>query len=151
MYVDAALLFSSAQTITTGVDTGLYSTSSIDIADVDRDLGQGEDVYFVCIVDTAFTDSGSNSTIVVSLAYDSAAGFDGSPVIFQQIGTFAALSAIGTKLVAKLQPFTVPERYIAAHYIAGSGLGALSAGAVTSFLTKNVAKYIAYNDNVTIS
>lgn len=145
MYLDAHLKFSDAQAITAEA----YSTNVYDIADVDRDLGTGTSLYLVVVVDVAFTDSGSNSTLTCALAYDSSATMAGSPTVFQTIGSLGALSAIGTKLIAKLQPFTIPERYIAMKYTPVNG--DLSAGSVTAFLTRNVSKYINYNDNVTIS
>lgn len=144
MYVDSQLLFSDAQAITSAV----ASTNYIDLSEV-RDIGTGEDLYVVCLVDTAFTDTGSNSTLTVALEGDSSTTF--TPDATQTLFTFDAVSAAGTVKYAKLDPGSAPLqlRYIQLKFTPVDG--DLSAGAVTAFITKDISKYRAYADAITIS
>lgn len=144
MYVDAQLLFSDAQAITSAA----ASTNYIDLNEI-RDIGTGEDLYVVCVVDTAFTDSGSNSTLVVSLEGDSTTTI--SPDATQDLFTFPALSAAGTVKYAKLDPGSEPLQlqYIQLKYTPADG--DLTTGAVTAFITKDISKFKAYADNIQIS
>jgi hypothetical protein len=151
MYLDSQTLFSDAQTVTTNSDTGVPSTSWIDLgAASTQDFGTGEGLYVVVAVDTAMTDSSSNSTLLCYLATDDNSSGT-SPTNVQLIGTFPATSAAGVTLIAKVQPAVLGERYLGVNYITGSGTGALSAGVFTAFLTNNIEKYTAYPDAVTIT
>lgn len=143
MYVDSQLLFSDAQAITAAA----ASTNSIDLGAV-RDIGTGEPLYVVCSVDVAFTDTGSDSTLAVTIEGDSTTTFtpDGSDALF----TFSALSAVGTTKIARLSPGMASNfRYIQLRYTPGGGN--LTTGSVTAFLTTNIDKYTSYADAITIS
>lgn len=143
MYVDNQLLFDeTAEHLTTEASTNL-----IDLGE-NRDLGAGEDLYLVAIVDVAFTDGSSNSTMTLTLETDDNASFS-SATTAQTIGTFAALSAIGTKLIAKLQPAKIVERYLRVKYTVANG--DLTTGKFTVFLTKDVENHVVFPDNITIS
>lgn len=98
MYVDAELQFSDAQAVTASA----ASTNIVDLGSP-RNIGVGCELYLVCAVTTAMTDAGSDSTITVILETDDNDSFS-SATTAQTIGTFAATSAAGTRLVAKLQP-----------------------------------------------
>ena len=144
MYKDAQNLYSAAQVITAAA----ASTNIIDHGAA-RDMGTGQSIYLVAIVDVAFTDSNSDSTLVVTLETDADVAF-GSPALAQQtLGTFAALSPIGTVLVAKLQPGALNERYSRLYYTPANGN--LSAGSVTAFLTNDIHKWVAYAKGYLIS
>lgn len=144
MYVDAQLLFSDAQAVTAAA----ASTNYLDTSAV-RDLGTGEPLYIVVLVDVAFTDSGSDSTLTVALEGDSSTTFtpDGTRDLF----TFAALSAAGTVKYAMLQPGGAPEqyRYLQLKYTPANGN--LSTGSLTAFITHDIQRWVAYADNITIS
>lgn len=143
MILDAHLLFDDAAAhLTTEASTNLIDLSAI------RDIGTGEDLYFVILVDTAFTDASSNSTMAITLESDDNASFS-SAATAQTIGTFAALSAAGTTLFAKLAPGAINERYLRVKYTVANG--DLTTGAFTAFLTKDVQKYTSYADGLTIS
>ena len=144
MFLDAQNLFSDAQAVTATA----ASTNLIDLGAATVDLGVGEPVYFICQIDTTMADTGSDSTITVTLEIDTAAAF-GSATVAQTIGTFAALAAAGTRLVALVQPEAVVEQFLRVNYTTANGN--LSAGAFTAFLTKDIHAYQAYPDNVTIS
>jgi hypothetical protein len=140
MIMDAELRFSNAQAITASA----ASTNQLDLKAV-RDIGVGEDLYFVAIVDVAFTDASSDSTVVVTLETDNDSAFGSPTLAVQTIGTFAALSAIGTRLVAKLQPLAIVERYLRAYYtVAG---GSLTTGSISSFIVLDADLFRAYASN----
>ena len=143
MYVDAQNLFSDAQAVTSDV----ASTNLIDLKAV-RDMGTGQDIYVVVLVDVAMSDGSSNSTTTVTIETDDADTF-GSATTVQTIGTFPALSAAGTVLVAKLQPSSSWERYIRLKYTHTNG--DLSTGSFTAFLTTDIHKWVAYAKGYIIS
>jgi hypothetical protein len=144
MIHDKLNLFSDAQAITSAA----ASDSVIDLGEV-RDIGTGEPLYIVAIVDVAFTDASSNSTLTVALEGDSTESF--TPDGTQDLFTFSALSAAGTKKIARLDPGADPlqYRYIRLKYTPNNG--DLTTGSVTAFLCHNVDKYTAYADNIVIS
>ena len=143
MILDAHLLFDDAAAhLTTEASTNLVDLGAI------RDIGTGENLYFVILVDTAFTDASSNSTMAITLETDDNASFS-SAATAQTIGTFAALAAAGTTMYAKLQPGTINERYLRVKYTVANG--DLTTGAFTAFLTKDLQKYTNYADGITIS
>ena len=88
MYVDAQLLFSDAQAVTSAAG----STNTIDLGAV-RDIGTGKTLYVVVTVDVAMTDASSDSTVTVALEGDSTTSFtpDGTATLF----TIPAVSAAG--------------------------------------------------------
>lgn len=142
MYVDALLLFSDAQAITSAVG----STSTIDLGAV-RNIGAGEKLSVVVTIDTTFADTDSNSTLTVALEGDSTDSFtpDGTQTLF----VIPALAAAGNKYVASVSPALAGNyRYIRLKYTPD---GDLSAGAVTAFLAKDVDLYTSYADAITIA
>ena len=144
MYVDALLTFSDAQAITSAAG----STNTIDLSAV-RDIGTGEDLYLVVSVQTALTHGGSNTSTAVAIEGDSTESF--SPDGTFTIGSFAAAAAAGTTLIAKLSPGSAPlqYRYIRLKYTpAGADL---TGGKFDAFITKDIAKFAAYADAITIS
>jgi len=143
MYVDAQNLFSDAQAITSAA----ASTNLIDLGSA-RDIGVGETLYLVSSVDVAFTDAGSDSTLVVTLETDDNAAFS-SAVTIATIGTFGALSAAGSRLVIKLPPGAAYEQYIRVLYTPVTG--DLTTGSVTTFLTKDLQAFTAYPIGYTVS
>lgn len=143
MILDAALQFDSGiQHLTTEA-----GTDYIDLG-VNRNLGVGEDLYFYAIVTLAFTDGASNSTMTLSLETDDNTSFS-SATTAQTIGVFAALAAIGTRLVAKLQPDVITERYLRLKYTVANG--DLTTGKFTCGLTHDIQAFTAYAKGYTIS
>lgn len=143
MILDAALLFdNNVAHLTTEAGTDYIDLGS------NRNLGVGAELYFFAIVTTAFTDSSSNSTMALSLETDDNTSFS-SATTAQTIGTFAALAAIGTRLVARLQPDVITERYLRLKYTVVNG--DLTTGKFTAGLTHNIQAFTAYADNITIS
>jgi len=144
MKIDAENLFSDEQAITAAAG----STNILDLGAV-RNIGVGKTIYLVVVVDVAFTDAGSDSTLTVTVETDNDVAFGSPTLAAQTVGTFAALSAIGSRLVARLQPDAILERYMRVYYTPNNG--DLTTGSVTTFLTLGIDAYTAYADAVTIT
>ncbi len=144
MIMDAENRFSNAQAITATAN----SDNVIDLGIAGRDIGAGEVLYIVLVVTTAFTDASSNSTITVTLVTDDNTSLS-TPTTVQTLGVFAALSAVGTRIVAQIQPNLTLERYIGLTYTAANG--DLSTGAITAAITKDVDLYKSYAANYNIA
>jgi hypothetical protein len=142
MILDAHNQFSDSQAVTTPAD----STNVIDLGSTGQDIGVGEDLYLVVSVATALT--GAAVTTTVTLITDDNAAMT-SDVTVATLGVFAAAAAAGSRLIIKLPPSSLYERFIAVHYET-SGAG-LTGGAFDAFLTKDIHAFTAYPDNITIS
>ena len=144
MILDAQALFSDAQAITAAA----ISTNIIDLGAV-RDIGTGSDLYVFVTVDVALTDSGSDSTVTVSLYGDSTTTItpDGSDTLL----TIPATAAAGQKYFAKLDPglAALQYRYIALYYTPNNGN--LTTGSFTAGLVVGIDKVKIFADNITIS
>lgn len=143
MIFDAQNLFSDAQAITAAAG----STNIIDLGAA-RNIGVGENLFIVVTIDTAFTDSGSNSTLSVDLEGDSTDTFtpDGTQPLF----IIPALAAAGGVYIGRIIPdFAAQYRYIRLKFTPNNG--DLSTGALTAFIAKDVQKYVSYADGITIS
>lgn len=139
MLFDIQNVFSSSQAITATAD----STNILDLGAV-RNIGVGEELYLVLLVTVAFTDAGSDSTVTPSLQTDTTAAF-GSPVTVRTFDVLAALTAINTKRMYKLEPFTeagIFKRFIKLVYTVANGN--LTTGSITAFLTKDIQAWNAY-------
>jgi len=144
MLLDSQLRFSNAQAITAAAG----STNTIDLGAV-RDIGTGEPLYVIVSVDVAFTDSGSDSTLTVTLEGDSTTSFtpDGTADLF----IIPALAAAGNLYIARLHPGMTPLNYRYIRLLYTPNNGNLTTGTVTSYLTNNIQKWQAFADNITIS
>ncbi len=144
MYLDAQLLFSDAQAITADA----ASTNIVDLSQV-RNIGEGQSLYIVTIVDIVMTDSGSDSALAVILEGDSTTTL--TPDASQTLFTIPAVTAAGTKFFARLDPNSAPLQlqYIGIQYTPTNG--SLSTGSFTTFMTVNIDNWKSYADNITIS
>lgn len=143
MLIDRQLRFSSAQAVTAAA----ASTDLVDLG-VARDIAPGQTLWVVIVCTTAMTDSGSNSTLAVTVESDTAAAFSSATTV-QTVGTFAAVSAAGTVVKAQLAPMSTDERYIRLYYTPAGG--DLSTGSFTAFITSDPDNWTAYADGITIS
>lgn len=146
MLFDLQNQFSNAQAITATAN----STNYIDLGSI-RNIGVGEELSLVILVTTAFTDSGSDSTVTPSLVTDDNTSFS-SPATVRTYDTLAALTAAGTYRIYKLEPFTqagLYERYIQLTYTVANGN--LTTGAISAFLTLNAQAWKAYAVGYTVS
>jgi len=144
MILDAQALFSDSQAITaTAVSTNAY-----DLKKVSQDVGTGERLYLYVTVVTAFTDSGSDSTVAVTLVTDDNSSLSSATAV-QTLGTFAALSAVGSKLVVPIASNLTLEQYIGLNYTLANGN--LTTGAVTAGIVTEADLYKVYPKGYTIS
>lgn len=145
MIMDANLRLSNAQAITAAAN----SDNTIDLGLAGRDAGNGKPLYLVTVVTTAFTDSGSDSTLTVSVQGDPTASI--VPTKTRDVFVIPALAAIGDTFISPLHPLGAVEalRFMSLKYTPNNGN--LTAGAVTSFLTEEPQAWKAYADNYTIS
>lgn len=137
MYLDKQNLFSDAQAITSAAG----STNTIDLGAV-RDIGTGEDLYVFVSVDVAFTDSGSDSTLTVTLQGDSTDTI--TPDGAQDLFTIPALAARGDIFFARLNPGSAPLQYRYIRLLYTPNNGNLTTGTVTAGLVKDIAKFKSY-------
>jgi len=143
MLIDALLRPANAQAVTASAAT----TDYIDLQ-IARNMGVGEDLYVVVICDVAMTDSGSDSTVAFKLESDNDSAF-GSIDASQEVGTFAALSAIGTRLVAKLQPDKINSRYLRGYFTLANGN--LTTGSFSVYIVKDIDAYTSYANGYSIT
>lgn len=143
MYLDSQLQFSDGQAVTSAA----ASTNLIDLGAA-RDIGSGRDLYVVVNCTTAMTDTGSDSTLQVDIQTDDNSSFS-SATTAQTVGTFAATSAAGTQLIAKIDVAKVQERYVRLYFTPAGG--DLSGGAFDAFVAYDIEKHKVYADNITIS
>jgi hypothetical protein len=145
MYVDRLLRLSAAQAITGSA----VSTDVLDLK-IARDIGTGEELYLVTIVDTAMTDAGSDSTVTPTLQGSDAEAF-GSGVEDLALFTIPAVTAAGKMFVARLAPGAAPlqKRYVRLNYVVANGN--LTTGAFTSFITKDIQMYKSYKSASVVS
>lgn len=145
MLLDKQAQFSDAQAITATA----ASTNYIDLGAV-RNIGVGAQLYLVLLVTTAFTDAGSDSTVTPSLETDDNTAFSSAATI-RTFDTLAALTAINTTRLYRLEPFTaagVFERYIQMRYTVANGN--LTTGSISAFLTADVQAWKAYAVGFTV-
>lgn len=143
MIIDKENQFSAAQAITAAAG----STNVIDSSPAGEDLGAGENLFIVAVVTTAMTDAGSDSALAVDLQTDADSAM-GSPTVIQNLFTFPALSPIGTKKIARIQPATF-ERYVGLVYTPSNGN--LTTGAISAMIVKDADVQKYYADAITIS
>lgn len=143
MMMDADLLFSDAQAVTaTAASSNYIDTGPLFTGNTGRDLGVSE-LYLAVSVDVAMTDSGSDSTIAVSLETDDNTGFSSAATVATFI-TIPALTAAGTKYFFRLpvSPAIPYERYLQVKYTAANGN--LTTGSFTAALVKNIDSWRSY-------
>lgn len=140
MLFDALNLFSDAQAVASESENGVASSSVVNFG-VARNIGVGENLYVVVSVDVALTDGSSNSAVQVDLQSSAYEAFN-SVATTQVIGTFAALSAIGTKLIARIQPDKLNSQYGRLLYTSSNGN--LTTGSFTAFVAHDIDAYTSY-------
>jgi len=141
MILDGQNLFSEDQVVTATA----ASTNLIDL-NAAGDLGNGTNLYIDVVVVSALV--GSGATLAVTVETDDNAAFASAAVV-QTIGTFSALAAAGTRLVARIQPEAVTERYVRLKFtVAG---GTMTDSGVTAFIAHGIDATAHYADAITIS
>lgn len=140
MILDALLEMSDAQAVTATA----ISTNVIDLGPVTdnvlRDVGTGEEVYWVLSVGTAFT---GLTSLQASLVTDSVVGLATSPTTHVATAAIPLASLTAGFIYAVKLPAGSYERYMGTSYtVVGTGTG----GTIDSFLTKDAQLYRAYAD-----
>lgn len=141
MWQDAYLRFSNAQAVTADA----ASTNSLDLRAI-RNMGVGEKQLFVVVqVTTAMADTGSNSTCAVTI--ETSSDDSSYTAAVQTLGTFAATSAVGTRITCPIAHGAMNTRYVRLKYTMANG--DLSAGAFSAVITADPQAWTAYADDVT--
>lgn len=132
MYVDDELLLSDGQDIK--ANGSKVSSYSVDLSLAKRDIGKGEQLYVVVVVDTYI--AGSNTTLTISLLNDEDEDLVTSPV------TLISTRAIATgEISAGMVPIVIPipsgmtKQYLGLDYACATVATALT---VTAFIAKDV-------------
>jgi hypothetical protein len=144
MYVDAQLLFSDAQAVTTDA----ASTNLIDLG-VARNLFDGEPLCVVITVDVAADATTGDETYEFQIETDDNSSFSSATDLIAHTIAPAALS-LGSVHVLPIPVGAAVERYLRLNY---NTSGTTPTVTVTAFLQplSMYGKYKAYADNVTIS
>ena len=134
MYVDAKLLLSDEQTISATA----VSTKSIDLGVAGRDIGAGEPLYAVVVVDEGFTADGA-ATMTIGLITSAASNLSSPTTILSTpaIGK-AALTAGRVPIVIPIPP-NIAERYLGLNYTVATG--PMTAGKVTAFVGTDITTF----------
>ncbi len=138
MIGDANNCFSTDQAVTA---TAL-SENVIDCGVAKDLLGAGNPLFIVVTCVAAMTDDISNTTVAVTLETDSTAALD-SAVVLATIGTFAAVSPIGTQLVYAIPPGLAWQQFCGLRYTVANGnltTGTFTAEIVADVQTNNANK-----------
>jgi hypothetical protein len=141
MITDDQLTFSDTQAVTaTAISEDVYDTGPLATGNSGVDLGTGEPMFAYCKLDVAMTDSGSDSTVTVTIETSAAEGLT-SATVLATFTTFAATSAAGTIYYVQLPPGATALQYVGARYtVAG---GNLTTGSFTCGLTRDVPVWAA--------
>lgn len=144
MIIDSQSLFSDAQAVTAAA----ASTNYIDLKVANAQLGNGEPLYIHLNVDVALTDSGSDSTVAVTIEQDDNTSFSSATSV-QTLFTVAATAAAGTVYKAYIAPGVITERYIRLYYTPANGN--LTTGSFTAAIVHTIQDDRYYPNNYTIS
>lgn len=153
MILDERNEFADAVSVASVADTILVG-DVIDLG-VARDVGNGEPIYLVITTDTEIITAGTAGTIKFQLVSDAqeAVAVDGSATVHIDTGDFvtddaavnsAQLNAGGVIFAGPLpMEGKVYERFLG--ILAVIGTTEVTAGKINAFLTKDVAKWKAYD------
>ena len=143
MYLDSQLLFSDAQALTATA----ASTNLIDLG-VDGNLGIGEPMAVVIVLDVLADDTTGDETYVVDVEFDSTAAF--SSAVTAVTKTITRGEVAGTKFVVLVPADLTGEQFMRLNFTLG---GTTPTVTVTAFLTaaNMVQNNVVYADAITIS
>lgn len=147
MILDKLNEFADATALNTGAAGGYLIGNQIDLGLNGRDVGNGEPLYLVIQVDTAIT-AGAYGAVAFSLASDATAVIDpaaSTKHLTTPVFTVGAGIAAGTVLYAGAIPseWNAYEQFLG--IVQTTGVAAVTAGAVSAFLVRDVAKWKAYD------
>lgn len=143
MIIDSRLELCNATALNTGAADRYLIGNQIDLSQV-RDIGAGEPVYVVGLVETAIAGA-PTSKVTFSLVSDAQAAVDPDLSTVHFVSpTFDAATGVakGTVLFAVALPIDDYEQFLGV--VQETAAAAVSAGKVDIFLTRDVAKWKAY-------
>lgn len=144
MIIDAQCELSDAQAVTATA----VSENTMDLGFAGNNIGNGQPLYLCVSVAVAMTDSGSDSTVAVTLVDDDNAALSSAATV-ETIGTFAATSAAGTRLYAAINPEIINQRYLGVTYTVSGGN--LTTGSFDAFITTDVDTFTAFASGYSVS
>lgn len=146
MILDNFLEFADAAAIALNTTNAIApNTDVIDLGDSPtlKDIGNGEPLYLVIQVDTAFGGAGN---VTFDLVSDSTANLATSKTTHLTTGAIAYTSwTAGTTKIYPLPVETTYERYLGLWETAS---GNLTSGKINAFLTHDVSKWVATPDGI---
>ena len=143
MILDERNEFADAAAIALNIGNAIApNTDVIDLGGTSQDIGNGEPIYLVLQVDTAFV--GATATIQFQLASDSTANLATSRTNHIDTGAIAVATwAAGYTKIYPL-PLESYERYLGLWMTVATAN--VTAGKLNAFLTRNPAKWAALPD-----
>ena len=143
MILDAFLEMSDAQPVTaTAVSTNIIDLGPVN-DNVLRDIGTGEETYWVLSVGTTFTAAGA-ATLTAALVSDATTNRATWPTTHVATAAIPVASLVAGYMYAVRLPKGDYERYLGTQYTVGTG--PFTAGAIDSFITKDAQAWRAYAD-----
>jgi len=118
------------------------STNVIDLVH-SRNIGAGKYMYLECLVKESFTDSGTDSTVTLTLETDNDSAMS-SPTVLQTVAVIPAGALAGSKFKTLLPSTHDYKRYLSVKYTVANGN--LTTGKVSTYLTDTDTLYKAHSD-----
>jgi hypothetical protein len=149
MILDERAEFADDLAINTGGAASYLLGDVIDLS-ITRDIGPGEDVYFVLVVTTLF--ASATGAIAFHLASDAQAAIavDGTATYHLSSNAQTVAQGVFTPgtviLAASLPQGKLYERFLGV--LQTTSVAAFAAGKINAFLTHDYAKFRAYNDAI---
>lgn len=147
MILDERNEFADAVAVTGTAAATAVLGDVIDLGATSRDIGNGEPLYLVIQVDTAVQATGGAAHVTFKLVSDSVDTLDSSPTTHFATPAIAKATLVAGYVVAAVAlPMGTYERYLGVTFTPDTNN--TTAGKVNAFLTKDVAKWVAYADAV---
>ncbi len=147
MILDERNEFADAVAVTGTAAATAVLGDVINLGAATRDIGNGEPLYLVIQVDTAVEATGGAANVTFKLVSDSVATLDSSPTVHFATAAIAKGTLVAGYVVAAVAlPNGTYERYLGVTFTPDTNN--TTAGKCNAFLTKDVAKWVAYADAV---
>lgn len=147
MILDERNEFADAVAVTGTAAATAVLGDVIDLGATSRDIGNGEPLYLVIQVDTTVQATGGAANVTFKLVSDSVDSLDSSPTTHFATAAIAKGTLVAGYVVAAVAlPMGTYERYLGVTFTPDTNN--TTAGKVNAFLTKDVAKWVAYADAV---
>jgi hypothetical protein len=115
----------------------------IPTANLTRDIGTGNDLYFYCVVTTTFT-AGGAATLTLTIESDDNVGL-ASPTVHFTSAVHAVASLVAGFEIAKVElPPALYQRYLGARYTIATG--PMTAGNLSAYIATGIEQLRYYRD-----